>query len=418
MERYQIQELVGSGSGGAVYRSKIADSEEIVAVKILKGPIRKNMQSEFELISKLSHPGIVSMRDTVSDPVAGVVYIVMEYIDGVSLRSILGKQGPLTMAAAQQVFRQLVEAVAYLHSHGLVHRDIKPDNVMVLGCPQISVKLIDFGLCRKAEGATGACGTPKYYPPEMMTNACSDLFKLDVWSLGIFLYEILTGNLPKAVVQGKVTILNFKSIRDSQVRKLLRSCHVGNARFRASAAQLLQMVWLTDTAAEGVTHDSLPEDAASAEEEDCLEFSDDVQRSPRSGRLSVRDIFEGRDVNPCFDETIRKYQTPESRIALFTQVSKILKNKCKLGRADIDIYSYSDLTDFLRKATGGVYPRIPRIAESTRAELSVFPPTPRENLLGVGLEPGFAPVLESLVVVAEYETFDEVLKSNPSRSVD
>jgi len=123
-------------------------------------------------------------------------------------------------------------------------------------------------------------------------------------------------------------------------------------------------------------------------------------------------------VNPCFDETIRKYQTPESRIALFTQVSKILKNKCKLGRADIDIYSYSDLTDFLRKATGGVYPRIPRIAESTRAELSVFPPTPRENLLGVGLEPGFAPVLESLVVVAEYETFDEVLKSNPSRSVD
>ena len=194
MENYEKLERLGGGGGGEVFRGRKAGGM-MVALKVLRAPFKQSMRNEFDLVSRLDHPNIVKMLEIVLSSES--VVIVMELIAGNNLRGLLKSKGALTLSAAQTVFRQVVEAVAYLHSHGIVHRDIKVDNVMLENSG--SVKLVDFGLSntyKQSELLKTACGSPCYAAPEMIAGKKYHGTNVDIWSCGVILFALICGYLP------------------------------------------------------------------------------------------------------------------------------------------------------------------------------------------------------------------------------
>ena len=206
---YRILGLIGEGGMGAVYRGQHR-SEPIarrqggeVCVKAMHAQYARDpkYQARFEreaaLGMDLDHPGIVKTYDLVTD--AGALALVMELVQGRSLASIIGREtGPIPWARAWPMFSQLLDAVGYAHDHKVVHRDLKPDNVMVT--PEGKLKVLDFGIA-KTDGAgstrTGAMlGTVDYMAPEQHTDAKNVDGRADIFALGMTCYEMLAGRLP------------------------------------------------------------------------------------------------------------------------------------------------------------------------------------------------------------------------------
>ena len=200
--RYEITESIGEGGMADVYRATDVVDNKTVAVKILKKEFAENeeflrrFRNESKAIAVLSHPNIVKIFDVGFSE--RIQFIVMEYIDGITLNEFMEQQGRLDWKDAVHFILQILRALQHAHSKGIVHRDIKPQNIMVLR--DGTIKVMDFGIAKFAreDGKTGsdkAIGTVHYISPEQARGAATDA-KSDIYSVGVMLYEMLTGKKP------------------------------------------------------------------------------------------------------------------------------------------------------------------------------------------------------------------------------
>ena len=201
-DRYQIIRSIGEGGMANVYLAYDIILDRNVAVKILRGDLAtdekfvRRFQREAISASSLSHPNIVEMYDVGEDD--GNYFIVMEYIDGKTLKSLIKKRGPLTIPEVIDIMIQLTSAIACAHDSYIIHRDIKPQNVMILDDGR--VKITDFGIAI-ASNATeltqtnSVMGSVHYLPPEQASGQGATI-KSDIYSLGILMFELLIGKVP------------------------------------------------------------------------------------------------------------------------------------------------------------------------------------------------------------------------------
>ena len=199
--RYEILELIGSGGMANVYKAKCHRLNRLVAVKILKSDMAENpeicrrFRDESRAVAQLSHANIVSVYDvSTSDDIE---YIVMELIDGITLKQYMARRGQMDWRESLHFITQIMRALSHAHSRGIIHRDIKPQNIMVLR--DGSVKVADFGIaCLQNTAQTmtqEALGSVHYISPEQARGERIDA-RSDIYSAGVVLYEMLTGRLP------------------------------------------------------------------------------------------------------------------------------------------------------------------------------------------------------------------------------
>ena len=199
--RYELIELIGRGGMANVYKAKCHRLNRMVAVKILKSDLadnaefRRRFRDESRAVAQLSHANIVSVYDVSRSD--DMEYIVMELIDGITLKQYMERRGQMDWREALHFVTQIMRALSHAHSRGIIHRDIKPQNIMVLR--DGSVKVADFGIACLADAAQTltqeALGSVHYISPEQARGDRIDA-RSDIYSSGVVLYEMLTGRLP------------------------------------------------------------------------------------------------------------------------------------------------------------------------------------------------------------------------------
>ncbi len=200
--RYEIQELIGVGGMAMVYRAYDTIDDKTVAIKILKDEFLGNedfirrFKNESKAIAVLSHPNIVRVYDVSFGD--RIQYIVMEYIDGITLKEYISHQQEIPWKEAVHFTVQILQALQHAHEKGIVHRDVKPQNIMLL--QDGTIKVTDFGIARFSNTETRtmtdkAIGSVHYIAPEQARGDITD-GKSDIYSVGVMLYEMLTGKLP------------------------------------------------------------------------------------------------------------------------------------------------------------------------------------------------------------------------------
>ena len=200
-DRYEILELIGSGGMANVYKARCHRLNRLVAIKILKSDLadnadfRRRFHDESQAVAQLSHANIVSVYDVSTNP--DLEYIVMELIDGITLKQYMERRGRMDWRESLHFITQIMRGLSHAHSRGIIHRDIKPQNIMVLR--DGSVKVADFGIaCLANAGQTltqEALGSVHYISPEQARGDRIDA-RSDIYSAGVVLYEMLTGRLP------------------------------------------------------------------------------------------------------------------------------------------------------------------------------------------------------------------------------
>jgi serine/threonine-protein kinase len=210
-DRYEVQDLLGQGGTSIVYRAYQTQLRRMVAIKMLKAHLvideesKRRFEQEARAVSCLTHPNVISVFDVGvsrhSEP-----YIVMEYLNGTPLSDLIAKQGKLEAPEAVHIFSQCCAALAHAHQKEVIHRDVKPSNIMLLDSEEdpYVVKILDFGLA-KLHSLTGefqrltktgeVFGSPVYMSPEQCTGKKLDA-RTDIYSMGVVMYETLIGRPP------------------------------------------------------------------------------------------------------------------------------------------------------------------------------------------------------------------------------
>ena len=203
-DRYEIVERLGSGGMSVVYRARCSYLHRDVAVKVLHGQLAQDeefldhFRREAWASARLSHPNIVGIYDVGEEPTEDLYYIVMEHVPGPNLGELLAQEGQLSVERSVGIAVEILKALNFAHRKGVVHRDIKPDNVMIDDSGR--VKVADFGIARAADTGTivagkAILGSARYMAPEQARGAYTDA-RADLYSAGIVLYEMLTGTVP------------------------------------------------------------------------------------------------------------------------------------------------------------------------------------------------------------------------------
>ena len=200
-KRYEILERIGTGGMAFVYKARCHRLNRMVAIKILKDELaddeefRRRFSTESQAVAMLSHPNIVAVYDVSHS--GSIEYIVMELIDGITLKQYMNRKGLLTWKEALHFSTQIAKALSHAHSRGIIHRDIKPHNIMIL--KDGSVKVADFGIARlitmKNTLTQDTLGSVHYISPEQAKGGYVDA-RSDIYSVGVVLYEMLTSRLP------------------------------------------------------------------------------------------------------------------------------------------------------------------------------------------------------------------------------
>jgi serine/threonine-protein kinase len=202
-DRYELEELVGTGGMSSVYRARDRLLERYVALKVLHPHYAdddeyvERFRREARSVAQLSHPHIVTVIDRGEDD--GQQFIVFEYVDGENLKQFVERTGPLPTRRAVELALEVADALAFAHEHGLVHRDVKPQNVLLT--PDGDAKVTDFGIARSLDVEHGmtqtgtVLGTSNYLSPEQASGKTTTA-TTDVYSLGVVIYELLTAEVP------------------------------------------------------------------------------------------------------------------------------------------------------------------------------------------------------------------------------
>jgi len=204
-DRYEFQEPIGSGGMGTVYRARDRRNDQPVAIKVLRVRLSQNpgvhqrLAREFRAASELEHPNIVRALEFVADGEQS--YLVYELVEAGSLADRVEKTGRIPADEALRIIAQVAQALDYAHRRQVIHRDVKPDNILLL--PDGRAKLTDFGLAKDGSGRdvdltrpSSALGTPNYMSPEQFEDAKKVDSRSDVYSLAATLYTLLTCELP------------------------------------------------------------------------------------------------------------------------------------------------------------------------------------------------------------------------------
>lgn len=201
--RYEVVSVLGRGGMGSVYQVLDRELDEEVALKVLTPEAfsegthaTQTLKQEIRLARKITHPNVVRTHDL--GEADGVRFLTMEYVPGTTLREVLDRRGAVALAPGLQIAKQLCRGLTAVHEAGIIHRDVKPQNIMVL--PNGVVKLMDFGIARTDEGGDGALdghtvGTPYYMSPEQAMGQRLDA-RSDLYTVGVVLFELFTGERP------------------------------------------------------------------------------------------------------------------------------------------------------------------------------------------------------------------------------
>lgn len=203
--RYRIERELGAGGMATVYLAEDTKHHRRVAVKMLRPELAASLGAErfvreIEIAAGLQHPHILSLHD--SGSVDGVLFYVMPFVEGHSLRERLNSSGALPVDEALRILREIVDALAYSHEHGVVHRDIKPENIMLTRAHAL---VMDFGIAKAVSDANSnsqltsagmAMGTPTYMAPEQIMADPAIDHRVDIYAVGVLAYELLTGRAP------------------------------------------------------------------------------------------------------------------------------------------------------------------------------------------------------------------------------
>jgi serine/threonine-protein kinase len=206
--RYQLLETVGKGGMGVVYRAKDTKLDEEVALKVLRTDVVaedptlvNRFRQEIRLARKITHRNVLRTHDF--DVADGVPFISMEYLEGVTLKDLVASKGALPLGVGFRIAKQLCAGLGEAHRQGVIHRDIKPQNILII--PETGdLKVMDFGIARVSEMKLGqeglttdgtVMGTPDYIPPEQAQGRPAD-FRSDIYSMGVVFFEVFTGKLP------------------------------------------------------------------------------------------------------------------------------------------------------------------------------------------------------------------------------
>jgi serine/threonine protein kinase len=198
---YRLVDLLGAGGMGEVYRAVHIKLGRVVAIKALtetsgKNQMLERFHNEAQLHARLHHPNIAMLFDFIES--AGTPFIVMEYVDGKSLDDTIRTTGALPLCEALAIFHSVVEAIGYVHTNGILHRDIKSNNIKINSKGE--VKLLDFGIAKgdtspQLTAAGAVIGTLQYLSPEQVLGGQADE-RSDIWALGVLLYEMVSGKVP------------------------------------------------------------------------------------------------------------------------------------------------------------------------------------------------------------------------------
>jgi serine/threonine protein kinase len=210
-EKYRIEELINEGGMGAVYRATHVLMDKTVAIKVLHPALAADdkivarFSREARAASRISHPHALSVTDF-GESENGVVFLVMEYLKGETLKEVIRNEGPLPLPRVVEIIRQVCGALEAAHAEGVVHRDLKSDNIMLIDVGGGDwAKVLDFGIAKIKEkvGQDPALtapnliiGTPQYMSPEQCSQAAEIDSRSDIYSLGVILYEMLVGHVP------------------------------------------------------------------------------------------------------------------------------------------------------------------------------------------------------------------------------
>ena len=202
-DRFEIHEVISRSGMASIFKATDMKTDEPCAIKIPHMQFESDVaffsrfQREAEIGKKLNHPNILHFIDV---PDQGRPYIVMEFLEGKSLADMLNEIRPFPVADAVQIASRVCDALAHMHENKVIHRDLKPQNIMI--CKDGSLRIIDFGIAKSMEarrltfaGFTSTMGTPDYMAPEQVKGRRGDA-RTDIYSLGAMLYEMTTGHVP------------------------------------------------------------------------------------------------------------------------------------------------------------------------------------------------------------------------------
>ncbi|MEP6568251.1 MAG: protein kinase [Acidobacteriota bacterium] len=250
--KYRIEERLSSGGMGTVYRGTHVLMDKTVAIKVLRPSLAADekivarFSREARAASKISHPHALSVTDF-GEAENGVVFLVMEYLDGKTLKEIIREEGPMPLPRAVEILRQIGGALDAAHGEGVVHRDLKSDNIMLLRSSGTDyAKVLDFGIAKIKEpegtydpGLTApdlVIGTPQYMSPEQCSQSPDIDARSDIYSLGVILYEMLVGHVP--FTGGSPTAIMLKHLQQPAPSVLAERSDVPEAIGRVIARAL------------------------------------------------------------------------------------------------------------------------------------------------------------------------------------
>ncbi|KAK9815615.1 hypothetical protein WJX72_006892 [[Myrmecia] bisecta] len=264
--RYAMGKVIGKGAFGIVRLGQNTATGEKVAIKTIDASSFRSIaqieqvQDEINVLSGLKHPNIIRLLDM--HFAANIFYFVMEFASGGSLIEYVRKQEGhrLQEAEAKRIFEQVIDAVDYCHRRRVIHRDLKPENILLDDSG--NVKVADFGLAGITTPFSGnlrsACGTPEFTAPEIVRGKEYDGSSVDIWSLGVILYELMQGHLPfkaptqsglfKSIVAG--TYAPLPEAASPECRNLVAKMLTGNAEKRITMDEIRRHPWLLGTSAE------------------------------------------------------------------------------------------------------------------------------------------------------------------------